>query len=217
MGSEDDHVKANVVLTYVYAVFEGSPCNVPIHLRLRKRALDLVPLTSNRLSASLPLPTRTCSSVQRVQHADQRAQNRTCHGSLYRGPIYWHSTTSPCSLVACTMGKMYNGPKFFGLSGMALSQAIGFAAGSGFFLFGYDQGLMGSLLTLASFNETFPSINTQGQSGTSHTATLQGATIGLYESECSVTCLNSGLTDIFSRMSRRCPFLPLDRGHPRSS
>jgi hypothetical protein len=201
---------------YILYVYESVYCTYS--LAITNESIDLVPLTSNRLSASLPLPTRTCSSVQRVQHADQRAQNRTCHGSLYRGAIYWHPTTPPSSFVACTiMGKVYNGPKFFGLSGMALSRAIGFAAGSGFFLFGYDQGLMGSLLTLASFNETFPSINTQGQSGTSHTATLQGATIGLYESECSVTHLNLGLTDIFSRMSRRCPFLPLDRGYPRPS
>jgi hypothetical protein len=42
---------------------------------------------------------------------------------------------------------------------------------------------MGSLLTLPSFNETFPQIDTTGQSGTSHASTLQGAAIGLYESE----------------------------------
>jgi hypothetical protein len=37
------------------------------------------------------------------------------------------------------MGKDYDGKKFFGLSGLALSRMIGFAAGAGFLLFGYDQ------------------------------------------------------------------------------
>lgn len=103
------------------------------------------------------------------------------------------------------MGKNYDGPKFFGLSGTALSRMIGAAAGAGcecrarlghaglgfdvdisglpVLLFGYDQGVMGSLLTLPSFLETFPSINSTGKSGTSHEATLQGVAIGIYESE----------------------------------
>lgn len=57
-------------------------------------------------------------------------------------------------------------------------------------LFGYDQGVMGSLLTLPSFNETFPSINTAGQSGASHASTLQGAAIGLYEIGCLMGALS---------------------------
>ncbi|PWN53449.1 putative sugar transporter [Violaceomyces palustris] len=61
---------------------------------------------------------------------------------------------------------------------------IGFSAGVGFLLFGYDQGVMGSLLTLNSFTKQFPAIDTTGKSGTSHAATLQGATIGLYEIGC---------------------------------
>lgn len=39
------------------------------------------------------------------------------------------------------MGKNYGGPKYWGLSGTALSQMIGVAAGAGFLLFGFDQGV----------------------------------------------------------------------------
>lgn len=45
------------------------------------------------------------------------------------------------------MGKEYNGPKHFGLSGTALSRMIGFSAGAGFLLFGFDQGKSGLFLT----------------------------------------------------------------------
>lgn len=50
----------------------------------------------------------------------------------------------------------------------------------------------GGLLTLPSFIATFPSIDTTGQSGTSHAATLQGVAIGLYEIGCfigAISCL----------------------------
>lgn len=51
---------------------------------------------------------------------------------------------------------------------------------------------MGSLLTLPSFIETFPEIDTTDANGTSSQATLQGITIGLYEIGCligSLSCL----------------------------
>lgn len=92
--------------------------------------------------------------------------------------------------------KNYDGPKYFGLSGLALSRMIGVAAGAGFLLFGYDQGVMGGLLTLPSFVEVFPEIDTTKSStaseGTSHESTLQGVTIGLYEIGClfgALSCL----------------------------
>ncbi|KAN0060267.1 hypothetical protein ACQY0O_007596 [Thecaphora frezii] len=79
----------------------------------------------------------------------------------------------------------YDGPTFMGLSGTRLSQMIGFSAGAGFLLFGYDQGVMGSLLTLPSFNKQFPEIHVDpSESATSNAATLQGLTIGLYEIGC---------------------------------
>lgn len=51
---------------------------------------------------------------------------------------------------------------------------------------------MGSLLTLPSFNEQFPSIDASNKKGTSHEATLQGVAIGLYEIGClfgALSCL----------------------------
>ena len=48
------------------------------------------------------------------------------------------------------------GKKYLGLKGKHLNWAISIIAGLDFLLFGYDQGVMGGLLTLGSFNHTFP-------------------------------------------------------------
>ncbi|KAI7855210.1 general substrate transporter [Circinella umbellata] len=50
--------------------------------------------------------------------------------------------------------KIQNGKK---LHGRALNWGIGFIAGCGFLMFGYDQGVMSSLLTLDDFQRQFPS------------------------------------------------------------
>lgn len=107
----------------------------------------------------------------------------------------------------------YHGPKFWGLSGQPLSRMIGFAAGAGFLLFGFDQvsrpvcyglcrssseiadsthqmfqqGVLSGLLTLPSFTEVFPELDTSragAETATSSESTWQGLTVGLYESEC---------------------------------
>ena len=46
---------------------------------------------------------------------------------------------------------MLFGKRYFGLQGVKLQVAIGVLAGLDFLLFGYDQGVMGGLLTLPSF------------------------------------------------------------------
>ncbi|KAI1149890.1 general substrate transporter [Nemania diffusa] len=51
------------------------------------------------------------------------------------------------------------GKKFFGLRGQALNYAVGLVAGCDFLLFGYDQGVMGGILTMPQFLDVFPSIN----------------------------------------------------------
>lgn len=71
--------------------------------------------------------------------------------------------------------------KFLGLSGVKLNLLIAICAGVGFVLFGYDQGVMGSLLTLEPFQKAFPQIDADHDD--SKTA-LQGATIGIYEIGC---------------------------------
>lgn len=46
------------------------------------------------------------------------------------------------------------------LHGTRLQIAIGIVAGLDLLLFGYDQGVMGGLLTLGAFTSVFPSIAT---------------------------------------------------------
>lgn len=58
-----------------------------------------------------------------------------------------------------------------------------------FFLFGYDQGVMGGLLTLGSFVDTFPEINTSNPpagKSSSYTSTIQGISIACYNLGCFV-------------------------------
>ncbi|CAK3951023.1 Sugar transporter STL1 [Lecanosticta acicola] len=78
------------------------------------------------------------------------------------------------------------GSRYYGLKGTPLSIAIGIIAGMDFLLFGYDQGVMGGLLTLPEFTRTFPSIDTTTVSGSSPKATRQGIAIGSYNLGCFV-------------------------------
>ncbi|KAK6455917.1 putative sugar transporter [Scheffersomyces xylosifermentans] len=74
---------------------------------------------------------------------------------------------------------------FLGLRGHQLNFAVSCFAGVGFLLFGYDQGVMGSLLTLPAFENTFPGMKA------STNATLQGAVIALYEIGCMMASLST--------------------------
>ncbi|SPO00376.1 probable sugar transporter [Cephalotrichum gorgonifer] len=68
------------------------------------------------------------------------------------------------------------------LVGMPLNWAITATAGSGFLLFGYDQGVMSGLLTGEAFTRTFPEMDTtEGGSGS---ASLQGTVVAIYEIGC---------------------------------
>jgi sugar porter (SP) family MFS transporter len=77
---------------------------------------------------------------------------------------------------------------FLGLRGSRLNLAVSVIAGVGFLLFGYDQGVMGSLLTLPSFRATFELIDTVKNP---QNLTLQGAVIALYEIGCMVLALST--------------------------
>lgn len=70
---------------------------------------------------------------------------------------------------------------YLGFKGQKLHNMISFLAGMGFLLFGYDQGVMGSLLTLPTFRNTFDSINTTKYPDR---ATFQGFVIAVYEIGC---------------------------------
>ncbi|CAK9442133.1 uncharacterized protein LODBEIA_P58760 [Lodderomyces beijingensis] len=89
---------------------------------------------------------------------------------------------------------------YLGMSGPKLNYAIATFAGVGFLLFGYDQGVYGSLLSLPSFENQFPAIRASANS------TLQGAVIGVYELGCLVSALSTVyLGDRLGRL--KCMFL----------
>ncbi|KAM0201814.1 hypothetical protein ACHAPI_001867 [Fusarium lateritium] len=87
------------------------------------------------------------------------------------------------------------------LVGKPLDWAITATAGSGFLLFGHDQGVMSGLLTGTAFTNTFPEINTtEGGNGSS---SLQGTVVAIYEIGCffgAIFCLIFG--EYFGR--RKC-------------
>ncbi|KAM0722640.1 hypothetical protein Q7P37_002081 [Cladosporium fusiforme] len=77
--------------------------------------------------------------------------------------------------------------KFYGLTGTRLNIAIAVVAGIDFALFGYDQGVLGGLLTLPSFLKYFPDIDTVNPPpGVTQSAasTYQGITVGGYTLGC---------------------------------
>ncbi|KAK8441650.1 hypothetical protein B9J08_02974 [Candidozyma auris] len=81
-------------------------------------------------------------------------------------------------------------PTYLKCKGDRLNQAIVGLCGVGFFLFGYDQGVMGSLLTLPTFRARFPEIDTVSNPEESY-AVMQGTTIGLYAVGCLVGALST--------------------------
>ncbi|KAG1740225.1 uncharacterized protein EDB91DRAFT_1053442 [Suillus paluster] len=85
------------------------------------------------------------------------------------------------------------------LRGRKLTAAVGFVAGTGFLLFGYDQGVMSSLLTGNQFEAAFPEVVVEA-SHPNH-ATLQSFTIAIYE----VGCLFGSLSNLWvgDRLGRR--------------
>ncbi|KAI9658172.1 MAG: hypothetical protein M1831_004019 [Alyxoria varia] len=80
------------------------------------------------------------------------------------------------------------GQKYFGLRGASLNWAIGIIAGLDFLLFGYDQGVMGGLLTLDSFKDQFPEINPfqypKGSKIKDTVSTYQGIAVASYNVGC---------------------------------
>ncbi|KAG0652588.1 Sugar transporter STL1 [Hyphodiscus hymeniophilus] len=79
---------------------------------------------------------------------------------------------------------MFGGGRYFGLRGQRLNLAVGIIAGIDFFLFGYDQGVMGGLLTLGSFVKTFPEIDVVAHPNDNHVSTIQGISVASYNVGC---------------------------------
>ncbi|KAH8649036.1 general substrate transporter [Xylariales sp. PMI_506] len=80
--------------------------------------------------------------------------------------------------------------KFYGLRGQALNYAIGIIAGCDFLLFGYDQGVMGGILTMPNFLDQFPVINPDAaditDSESSARSTNQGIAVASYNLGCFI-------------------------------
>lgn len=90
-------------------------------------------------------------------------------------------TPSHTSLVSSSDGTRTSRKTYFGLRGASLHKMVAFVASVSFMLFGYDQGVMSSLLTLPSFLERFPEINATADKSKS---TLQGLVVAIYEIGC---------------------------------
>ncbi|KDR83872.1 hypothetical protein GALMADRAFT_236332 [Galerina marginata CBS 339.88] len=85
------------------------------------------------------------------------------------------------------------------LRGPKLTTAIAFVTGTAFTLFGYDQGVMSSLLTEKQFDDTFPEVvvdNTHRNN-----ATLQSLLVAIYE----IGCLFGALSNLWigDKLGRR--------------
>ncbi|KAF8666630.1 Permeases of the major facilitator superfamily [Rhizoctonia solani] len=68
--------------------------------------------------------------------------------------------------------------------GARLNAFLAFIAGTGFTLFGYDQGVLSALLTTESFVKTFP--QTSREFGPPNHATLQSLLVAIYEIGCLI-------------------------------
>ncbi|ETW84398.1 MFS sugar transporter [Heterobasidion irregulare TC 32-1] len=85
------------------------------------------------------------------------------------------------------------------LRGRKLTAALAFVAGTGFTLFGYDQGVMSALLTASQWEKVFP--QTVASGGHSNHATLQSFVVAIYE----IGCLLGALSNLWvgDRLGRR--------------
>ncbi|KOS23340.1 Sugar transporter STL1 [Escovopsis weberi] len=94
--------------------------------------------------------------------------------------------------------------KFYGLRGRSLVWAIGCIAGCDFLLFGYDQGVMGGILTLPVFLAQFPTIDPDAvtdQAEKSNRSTYQGIAVASYNLGCFLGAIIT--TFIGNRLGRR--------------
>ncbi|CAL1701462.1 unnamed protein product [Somion occarium] len=75
------------------------------------------------------------------------------------------------------------------LQGRRLTAALAFVAGTGFTLFGYDQGVMSALLSAKQFTRVFPQVIIDGDHP--NHATLQSFVVAIYEIGCLVGALSN--------------------------
>lgn len=102
--------------------------------------------------------------------------------------------------TSCNIPSAMFGKRFLGLRGHNLNLAISIIAGVDFFLFGYDQGVMGGLLTLKSFTKTFPEIDVGNarQEDRNHVSTIQGIAVASYNVGMSIFHSKSGVRNLIN-------------------
>ncbi|PBL02623.1 general substrate transporter [Armillaria gallica] len=86
------------------------------------------------------------------------------------------------------------------LRGRKLTAAIAFISGTGFTLFGFDQGVMSALLTANQFEKVFPQVITGNNQPANH-STLQSFVVAIYE----IGCLMGALANLWlgDKLGRR--------------
>ncbi|KAI5867211.1 general substrate transporter [Durotheca rogersii] len=87
--------------------------------------------------------------------------------------------------------------KYFGLRGHWLNYAIGIIAGCDFLLFGYDQGVMGGILTMHQFLEQFPEINPDEANILPEVQRSRSTTQGISVAAYNLGCFVGAVTTIF--------------------
>lgn len=96
---------------------------------------------------------------------------------------------------------------YFGLRGAALSRAIMWlVVCPAFVTYGYNQGVTGGLLTLKSFAEEFPQMNTLTTTGSEkhYNSTIQGAYRGIFGHELNALTNRDLLTRDLKARSSPC-------------
>ncbi|KAJ8486897.1 hypothetical protein ONZ51_g4539 [Trametes cubensis] len=107
-------------------------------------------------------------------HVSDDAASNTSRRSKTREDVVVNSSDFDAEVVA-------SAPR---LSGPALTAAIAFVAGTGFTLFGYDQGVMSALLTAKQFENVFPQVAIP-KDGSGNHATLQSFVVAIYTASYS--------------------------------
>jgi hypothetical protein len=131
-----------------------------------------VDATGLAISRRTELPGRSCDTEHTyalpLQDDDiLTARSRTWPNNNYFVHVHLVKSTHRHSTMA----------PYFGLRGTALSRAIiWLVVCPAFLTYGYNQGVMGGLLTLKSFAETFPDMNTLTTHGEKkhYNSTIQG-------------------------------------------
>ncbi|KAI0660845.1 general substrate transporter [Cubamyces menziesii] len=113
-------------------------------------------------------------------HVSDDAASNTSRRSKTREDVVVNSSDFDAEVVA-------SAPR---LSGPALTAAIAFVAGTGFTLFGYDQGVMSALLTAKQFENVFPQVAIP-KDGSGNHATLQSFVVAIYEVGCLIGALSN--------------------------